>query len=244
MGNENKTPSPLDLFILDRPQSANALDVETARRLQNQMKNAVKHGHRGFIIASASSRVFSAGGDLRSYAAMKSKKEGVAVNRMIRQVLQEFGKSPLFIVAAVEGDCVGGGCELALACDYIIAGEAARFAFRQGTMGLSFGWGGGEALCRRVKPSLGIQWVSSGRWITPSEAVRTGLVDQVAAGGRALQLARSYIGDLPLEPELVAKLKGLLRGGAKNEARIFDELWHSSGHKRALDKALKSLGRN
>lgn len=245
------TPAPAatlgsNLFILDRPQAANALDLATAKRIHLQLKKAAQDGHRGFIISSASSRVFCGGGDLQSYAAMKSKKEGVQANRLIRKILQDFKKSPLIIVAAIEGDCVGGGCELALACDHIIAGEAARFAFRQGAMGLTFGWGGGEALSKRVSLGSGIKWLTSGQWITASEAGRTGLVDQVTPCGRALERASSFVGDLPLDPGLVLKLKELLWGGskAKDAARVFERLWHSAGHKKALEKALKSLGKN
>jgi enoyl-CoA hydratase/carnithine racemase len=241
--------SEIEVFHIDRPEAANALDVTTAEALAMRAKLAVKNGSPGLIISSRSTRIFSSGGDLRSYGKMKTKKEGIRANARIRKILQDLAKTPLLIAAAVEGDCIGGGCELALACDLIIAGEWARFAFRQPSLGLSFGWGGASPLLKRVSRASVFEWMLSGRWVVSFEALRTGLADRVVPGGQAEAAARRIINDsvpgmTKLNPELVKKLKELLWKGGLNEAKLFEELWFSKGHLQALEKVLKSLGGN
>src|SRR5271166_5603001 len=95
-------------FQINRPNVANAFDLVTAVELEKELKAAVKTGHSGFIIGSKSEKIFCAGGDLKAYKKMKSKAEGVASNRKIRKMLSQFKEMPILIVAAVEGDVLGG----------------------------------------------------------------------------------------------------------------------------------------
>jgi enoyl-CoA hydratase/carnithine racemase len=224
----------VETFFLDRPQAANALDLKTAQALASEIKKAVKNKSPGFIIASQNLKVFCAGGDLKEYSKMKTKNEGVKVNRAIRKILQDFQKTPLTVVAAVEGFCIGGGCELALATDHIICGQNALFAFKQVTLGLSPGWGGVQRLLSRVRAPIAYDWLSSGRWISAQEALGQGLVDEVVPMGQSLTRAETFISErASISLELILKLKRLVED-PQGEEKLFESLWFSPQHRQSF----------
>ncbi len=212
-------------FYIDRPLVANALDLATARLLKKALNAAVKAKNKGLIIASASNSVFCSGGDLKAYKAMKSKKEGVKANKEIRLILKALKASSLVVVAAVEGDAVGGGVELALACDFIVASASSRFSFRQVKLGLTPGWGGAKNLLYRVPGNLALRWLASGDWISAQEGLRTGLLDEVTTEGHTLERAQTLIGEM--HSELFGTIKKLILSNGDNEGKIFDHLWQS-----------------
>jgi enoyl-CoA hydratase len=223
-------------FTLERPSVANAFDLETALSLKSAVAAAVKARATGFIITSSSPKVFCGGGDLSVYSKMKTKNQGVAYNKKIREILSSFSETPLFLVAAVEGRAVGGGCELALACDYIIASHAADFVFGQVRQGLTTGWGGGVRLLDRVLPGRALDWLLSGRAVCASEALKEGLVDKVVADGLTLQAAEEFLSQIAeLTPELIlAFKKSVYSRNLRTEANVFNGLWFSSQHREIL----------
>lgn len=219
----------IPIFYLDRPEVANALDLKTAEELKKELDLAVKTKQRGFIITSKSPKNFCSGGDKKSYNQLKSKKEGVERNRKIRKILAEFKTKPLLIVCAIEGDAVGGGCELALACDFIFAGSSARFAFKQVSQSLTPGWGGTKNLLARVSQSKALDWLTSGRWISSQEALQSGLIDQITTSGQAIALAQSFLEGRP--HELISTIKNLVATYGRNEEKVFDKLWWAPAHR-------------
>src|ERR1039458_492178 len=98
-----------EVFYLHRPEAANAIDLSTAIDLSKEIKKAVKSQKSGFIITSQTRKIFCAGGDLKAYSKMKTKSEGIKVNRTIRESLRLLSQVPLTAVAAIEGDAIGGG---------------------------------------------------------------------------------------------------------------------------------------
>src|SRR5467141_107992 len=150
------------------------------------------------IISSARKQGFSAGADLRElYRAAEplSEKERLAGVRQflerIHAVFNVIDAAPFVTIAAVHGICFGGGFELALACDIIIADKMARFAFPELRLGLIPGFGGIPRLKRDVGNGVVRDLLLTGRSINATKALAIGLASQVAAEGEALRVARA-----------------------------------------------------
>src|SRR5579864_6876780 len=150
------------------------------------------------ILASARKQGFSAGADLRELyrgAEPLSEKDRLSGVRQflerIHEVLNKIDIAPFVTIAAVHGVCFGGGFELALACDIIIADKMARFAFPELRLGLIPGFGGIPRLKRDVGNAFVRDILLTGRSVNAARAHATGFVAQLASEGEALRVARS-----------------------------------------------------
>ena len=167
------------------------------------------------IISSARKSVFSAGADLRELyrgAAPLPEKERLAGIRhfleRIHAVLNALDAAPFVSIAAVHGVCFGGGLELALACDIIIADKMARFAFPELRLGLIPGFGGIPRLKRDLGNAFVRDLLFTGRTVNAARAQALGLVAQLAGEGEALRIARSTAAQ-------ISKFDAVTRAAAK-----------------------------
>jgi enoyl-CoA hydratase/carnithine racemase len=206
------------------------------------------------IISSARKSVFSAGADLRELyrgAAPLPEKERLSGIRSflerIHAVLNALDAAPFVTIAAVHGVCFGGGLELALACDIIIADKMARFAFPELRLGLIPGFGG----IPRLKRDLGNAFVRdlffTGRTVNAARAQAVGLVAQLAGEGEALRIARSTAAQ-------ITKFDSVTRAAAKKfikrvphdelrrEIDLFCELFARPAVMAALEKFVEDSG--
>jgi enoyl-CoA hydratase/carnithine racemase len=206
------------------------------------------------IISSAHKSLFSAGADLRELyrgAAPLPEKERLSGIRnfleRIHAVLNALDAAPFVTIAAVHGVCFGGGLELALACDIIIADKMARFAFPELRLGLIPGFGG----IPRLKRDLGNAFVRdlffTGRTVNAARAQAVGLVAQLAGEGEALRIARSTAAQ-------ITKFDSVTRAAAKKfikrvphdelrrEIDLFCELFKRPAVMAALEKFVEDSG--
>src|SRR6202023_187000 len=204
------------------------------------------------IVSSARKQGFSAGADLRELyrgAAALSEKERVAGVRQflerIHAVVNAIDEAPFVTIAAVHGVCFGGGFELALACDIIVADKMARFGFPGLRLGLSPGFGGIPRLKRGGGNAFVRDLLLTGRSVNATRAQAVGLVAQLAAEGEALKLARSTAAQ-------IAKFDAVTRAAAKKfikpipheelrrEIDLFCELFARPAVMAALKKFVES----
>jgi len=150
------------------------------------------------IVYSEQKAGFSAGADLRELYEQARKMDSPSAAKGVREflerihaVLNRLDTSSLTTIAAVHGVCFGGGFELALACDLIVADKMARFCFPELRLGLIPGFGGIPRLKRDIGNAVVRDLLLTGRSINATKALSVGLVSQVAAEGEALRLARS-----------------------------------------------------
>jgi enoyl-CoA hydratase/carnithine racemase len=150
------------------------------------------------ILYSTQEAGFSAGADLRELYSQAQKIDPISAAKGVRQflerihaVLNRLDTSPLTTIAAVHGVCFGGGFELALACDLIVADKMARFCFPELRLGLIPGFGGIPRLKRDVGNAIVRDLLLTGRSINATKALGVGLVSQVSAEGEALRIARA-----------------------------------------------------
>ncbi len=183
---------------LNRPQALNALDPDTLRALAGAV-DAVEadDGVRAVVITGAGEKAFCAGADIAAMAAM-GPTEGHPYSRLGHEVLARVDGCRVPVVAAVNGAALGGGLELALACDLVVAAERARVGLPEITLGLIPGFGGTQRLVRRIGLARARELIYLGSMVGAADALRLGIVDRVvpadrlaaAAGELASQLAQ------------------------------------------------------
>jgi len=197
---EARADGPVLAITLDRPK-ANAIDVPTSRALFLAFDRLRSDpGLRVAILTGAGERFFSAGWDLKAAAAG----EGVEADHGPGGFagLTEFFEIGKPVIAAVNGLALGGGFELVLAADLVVAAEHAEFALTEVTLGLVPDAGGLLRLASRLPRPIAVEWLLTGRRVGAAEAARWGLVNQVVPAAdlmpTALELARAICAAAPL----------------------------------------------
>jgi enoyl-CoA hydratase/carnithine racemase len=206
------------------------------------------------ILVSARKSVFSAGADLRELyqgAAALPEKERLAGVRdfleRIHAVLNALDGAPFVTIAAVHGLCFGGGLELALACDIIVADKMARFAFPELRLGLIPGFGGIPRLKRDLGNAFVRDLLFTGRTVNATRAQAVGLVAQLAGEGEALRIARSTAAQIAkFDPAARAAAKKFIKPIRQDELRreidLFCELFARPAVMAALKKFVEDSG--
>jgi enoyl-CoA hydratase/carnithine racemase len=206
------------------------------------------------IIYSARKSVFSAGGDLRELYATaaatpeKERSAGVrAFLERIHAVLNVLDAAPFVTIAAVHGACLGGGLELALACDMIIADKMARFAFPELRLGFIPGFGGIPRLKRDLGNAFVRDLLFTGRTVNANRAQAVGLVAQLAGEGEALKIARSTAAQITkydAVTRVAAKkfIKSIPHDELRREIDLFCELFTRPAVMAALKKFIEDSG--
>ncbi len=232
------------VLTLDRPAVHNAIDALTARALVSAIRLAGEDPSvRGVVLTGAGDRTFTSGGDLNMLAALTSSGgRGDAVVDM-GDALAVIERCEVPVIAVVQGDAYGGGCELLLLCDLVIVESHAQLAFRHAKMGLSPAWGGLTRLVERVGPLEAARLLYTAEKIDAAEALRIGLCNEVVprGSGRARAVARvARLADNPRTS--VAALKRALRevrearrgAAVERERGVFFEQWGSADHRAAM----------
>jgi enoyl-CoA hydratase len=194
---------PIAVVRLNRPKQLNALSDE--------LMNALVDGLRGLdgdeaircIVVGGSERAFAAGADIEQLA-RASPVEMYYQRRVDRWDEIRALWTPL--VAAVSGFCLGGGCELAMACDLIVASETARFGQPETGLGLIPGAGGTQRLTRAVGKALAMDVILSGRFLSARDALRAGLVARVVAKEAWLDEAKRVARDVASKGPVATRL--------------------------------------
>jgi enoyl-CoA hydratase len=167
----------------------NALSGAVVARL-HEIADDLTANPPGAVVVTGGERIFAAGADISEFGGPD---EAVGITARIHAALDAIAAIPRFVIAAVSGYALGGGCELALACDYRIAGERAVFGQPEILLGTIPGGGGTQRLARLVGPSKAKEICITGRQLKADEAHRIGLADEVVPGdelhARVLALA-------------------------------------------------------
>jgi enoyl-CoA hydratase/carnithine racemase len=206
------------------------------------------------ILYSAQKAGFSAGADLRELYAESQKRDTSSAVRGVREflerihaVLNRLDTSPLTTIAAIHGVCFGGGFELALTCDMIIADKMARFCFPELRLGLIPGFGGIPRLKRDIGNGVVRDLLLTGRSINSTKALAVGLASQLAAEGEALRVARAtaaQVKKFDRATSAAAKhfIKPLPSEELHREIEIFCELFTRPAVMEGLRKFVENTG--
>jgi 2-(1,2-epoxy-1,2-dihydrophenyl)acetyl-CoA isomerase len=210
------------VITLNRPDSLNALNTQVGREFQSAVSEIRERGGRAIILTGAG-RAFCAGGDLREMQKI-AEREG-KVEAFFDEPLRELNdcillirKTPLPFIAAVNGAASGGGCNLALACDLVIAGEGAKFNQAFVKIGLVPDCGGTFILPRLVGWKLATEMLMTGDVIVAKRALEIGMINAVVPDDELMTEAMAMADRLAHAPTAaIAQIKELLDASATND---------------------------
>jgi enoyl-CoA hydratase/carnithine racemase len=230
------------LLTLDSPP-VNVLSMPVVEALSARLSEAEADPEaRAVVIASAFEKAFAAGADVREMVSLDP--DSVRVNGARGQALtRQIEHLPLPVIAAVRGVALGGGCELCLACDFIIASEDAQFGQPEINLGIMPGWGGTRRLPRRIGAARARRWIMTGRSVPVSEAFAHGLVDRVVPRSEVLPAAFALAEELATKPPItLAAVKYAILGavdphidpGLAYELDLWARLFGTEGQKEGM----------
>jgi len=229
---------------IERPEVKNALDPETIRQLGAAL-TALEDDDEllAVVLTGAGDEVFVAGGDLRALQKVEGAEAGRRMARLTQRVFARLEALEVPVIAAINGATLGGGTELAAACDIRIAAETASFGFKQIHMGIMPAWGLTSRLLRMVGRSTALELLLTGRTLTAREAEAIGFVDHVVPAGQAKKAARELAQAIASNPPLSVRLIKQAVQGAREapseaagalEAALFGLAWGSADHDEAV----------
>ncbi len=230
---------------VNRPQARNALNWTAQQRFADLVTAvSLDSSIRVLIITGSGNRAFVSGGDLKELIHHPERAAGERLNRVMSTALSNLTGLPIPVIAAINGDAFGGGCEIVTACDLRIAAESARFSFAHIRNGLTTGWGGTGRLICLVGQSHALELLLTARLFSAEEARRMGLVHRIVSEQKdVLKSALAWANDLVALPrEALAATKALAYAASNIllselgglEAEQFVRLWETSDHKEAL----------
>lgn len=235
-----ETHDRVGLIRLNRPQAMNALNNELLSELMDALADFDQNPEIGALVITGSERAFAAGADIKEMA------NSTPIAMLQQNQIGHFDRLRVIkkpVIAAVSGWCLGGGCEIAMACDMIIASETARFGQPEITIGVIPGAGGTQRLTRAVGKAFAMEMVLNNRTLTAEEALNHGLVNRVVPVERyldeALELAADVASRAPVAIRLAKEAilqayETSLADGLADERRAFYLLFATQDQKEGM----------
>lgn len=181
------------LLTLNRPQARNALNNALLTQIADTLDEARSDDNIGAVVMTGSTRFFAAGADLQE---MSGKDLPATLNDIRPQIWARIDGFSKPLIAAVNGYALGAGCELALLCDVVIAGDGASFGLPEITLGIMPGAGGTQRLIRSVGKSLATQMILTGTPISAIRARQAGLVSEIYPAALTVEYALRLAADM------------------------------------------------
>lgn len=181
----------LGVIALNNPPQ-NLLSKEVILGIDRIQEEVAGRDELRALILTGSGDCFSYGADIREIAEVKDAARTRELCLQGQQVFHRFWTSDIPTIAALNGKCLGGGLEIALACHFRVADEGIRLGFPEIRLGLMPGWGGTQRMARLVGPSIALDYVLTGRMMDPERALALGIVNEVCPRGEALACAKAF----------------------------------------------------
>ncbi len=239
------------IITIDRPERRNAISIGVMDELDAALESLASSAHV-VVITGGGDRVFVSGGDLKELAEVRSLEGASAMALKMRRVCDKIADFPVPVIAALNGSALGGGAELAVACDMRIAADDVQFGFIQARLGIMPAWGGAERLVALVGSARAFYLMLSARVLGAEELFAWGLAEEVIAREsferRWRELAQLIAGVAPGArlgiKQLGRRSEAPLRPGTEDLAvSMFAKSWVSDDHWAAA-KAMDDLRRD
>ncbi|MGH2935029.1 MAG: enoyl-CoA hydratase-related protein [Gaiellaceae bacterium] len=224
------------VVTIDREEALNALDVATLTELRDRLRElAADDAARVVVLTGAGDKAFAAGADIKYMSGLDAggAKAWGALGHEAARLLEMMPKPA---IAAINGFALGGGCELALACDLRYASSRAKLGQPEINLAIVPGWGGTQRLARVCGIGVAKELIFTGRTVDAEEALRIGLVNAIAdpALDKALAVARELAEKSAGALALAKRLVNMAPGALEREAEEFGELFGSADAKEGL----------
>jgi len=216
------------LLRLNRPEARNALSSEMMEQLAAELERLDPDPEVRCVVIAGSDKVFAAGADIK---AMSERTFAEALRHPAASFWRRLAAIKTPMIAAVSGYALGGGCELALACDMIVAAQGATFGQPEINLGIIPGGGGTQRLARVLGKQRAMEYVLTGRRFDAAEAAEMGLVNKVVPDDRWLEEAMELARRVAAQPPIAARLakqavlvaeETALSPGIENERRLYE----------------------
>lgn len=235
-----ETLGKVGLITLNRPKALNALNSQVLSELVAAVAAFEADAGIGCLVLTGSEKAFAAGADIKEMQAISY------VDAYVQDFFagwEQFTRARKPVIAAVAGYALGGGCELAMMCDFIIAADNARFGQPEITLGVMPGMGGSQRLTRFVGKAKAMDLVLTGRMMDAAEAERCGLVSRIVPAGELVDealKAAAKIADFSLPAVMMAKeavnrsYETTLAEGLRFERRLFHSMFALEDQKEGM----------
>ena len=231
------------VLTICRPEAGNSIDTATAQALGEALRSHRRdQSLHAVIITGEGGKFFCSGGDLKAYRELKTKKQLAAAFGRVRKLLDDFETFPLPVIAAIDGYALGGGMEMALACDLRFASAGAKLGVPQGRLSLIPGWNGVQRLVELVGRGSALKLLFTGETLVASEALAIGIVDELVEGPTALDHALAFTERLAkTAPLSLGAIKAVVRASVRSSpanatqvaTQQFERLWFTLDHREA-----------
>jgi len=235
-----ETRGHVGLITINRPKAMNALNNQLLNEMMNALDEFNKDENVGAMVITGNEKAFAAGADIKEMADRSAKEmietDHTAVFDRIRSV-----EKP--VIAAVSGWALGGGCEIALSCDMIVASESAKFGLPEVTIGVMPGAGGTQRLTHAVGKAIAMEMILNNRTLSAQEALGFGMVNRVVHVSdflnEALKLADEIASRAPLAVRAAKKMVNAsyelsLTAGLAEEKQTFYKLFDTADQKEGM----------
>lgn len=230
---------------IDRPSARNAIALSTMAALQETLDQVTAEDVSVLILRGAGDRAFVSGGDLKELARLRTTEEASAMAIQMRQLLDRVANLPIPTIAAINGHALGGGAEVAVACDLRLIADDATMAFNQSQLAIMPAWGGVERLVQLVGRSAALELLLTDRRLTAEQAQHVGLVNRVVPRGDFDQGVEAFASVIAAIPGSVVKaIKSTVNVARPNShpssqgaaVQAFAELWAADAHWSAAER--------
>lgn len=236
-------------FTITRPEMRNAINTEVVNGLELFLNKVENHADLSFVVITGTGdRAFCSGGDLSEYQALRTADEAFPMLSRMARLLHRVATLPMPVVALVNGTAVGGGCELATACDYRVVSSKAKAGFIQGTLAITTGWGGATLLFEKDgKHDRVFRLLSEAGIHTAEELLQFGWASEIYEGTAEEGLAQFLEKMSTIHPSVHQAYKTIairkwtadfIKDRMIEEARQCSILWESEAHHVAVDRFL------
>lgn len=232
-------------FTIDRPGIRNAINTEVMEGLEKLVEQVHNSEIRFVVITAAGTQAFCSGGDLSVFHELKTEEQAYGMLKRMGDVLYAIKTLPVPVIAVVNGAAVGGGCEIATACDFRLVREHAKCGFIQGTLAITSGWGGGTYLFETLAHDRALMMLGQARAFSATELKEAGWATKIVR--EEADIAEFFESLKKIRPEVHRAYKEMairkwratdLKGRVEQEIRRCAELWEKDAHHEAVDRFL------
>ncbi len=244
-----KAAEGVGLLTMNRPKLRNALNWEAMDAFGQAVEQLAHDPSMRALVITGANGSFCSGGDLYELDQYPSRLDGARLASVMGDALNALEQLPFPTLAAIEGPALGGGAEIALACDLRVMAENASLGLMHIRLGIIPAWGGGQRLLRLVGYPVAMEWLATGRVLRGPEAFEQRIANRLVPSGEALETALSIASEIAdRDPQSVRAVKHLLQTGQRSafsealavERSLFPDLWAAPAH---LDASTRFVSR-
>lgn len=240
-----ETANDILTFTINRPEMRNAINFDVMQGLEELVERALTELPRLVIITAAGEKAFCSGGDLSVFHALETEDQAYPMLRRMGDVLYKIKTLPVPVATILNGTAVGGGCEIASACDYRLVRSHARAGFIQGTLAITSGWGGGTYLFEALQHDHALRMLSEARLYSSEELLANGWATAIIRQDQDIETFLASFRNVLPEVHRAYKEIAIRKWEATNlserveaEIRTCAKLWASDAHHEAVARFL------